>query len=62
MTNNDFLQGISIVKNLLGTIQVPADENHVRIVGQIYSILNALYDDCANPSQAAPHKQEAAKK
>lgn len=57
MNYNDFIQGIMMVKSLIGGLQVPADENHVQIVGQIHGILNGMRDEC----QSRLHQEMLAK-
>lgn len=58
MNYNDFMQGIMMVKGLVGQIHVPADENHLQIVGQIHSILNGMRDEC----QSCMHQEMLAKR
>ena len=57
MNYNDFIQGIMMVKSLIGGLHVPADENHVQIVGQIHGILNSMRDEC----QSKLHQEMLAK-
>ena len=48
MDSRDFMQGVMAIKGLIGSIQVPADEAHLHIVGQIHAILNGMRDECQN--------------
>jgi hypothetical protein len=48
MNYQDFQQRLAAVKQMLGMIQVPADEQHIGIMGQIHHLLNSMNDECDN--------------
>lgn len=46
MNEKDFQQHISAIKQLLGAMQIPADERHVGIMAQVYTLLANMNDEC----------------
>lgn len=62
MNYNDFLQGIATMKGLLSSLNISAEENQVRAVGQIHSILNTLGDECSNKIHNERMQNESAVK
>ena len=48
MTDKDYKQQIVYLKQLLSAMQIPADEMHISIMAQVYSLLNNMNDECDN--------------
>lgn len=61
MTDKDFQRQIAAIKQLLGMMPIPADEMHVGIVGQIYSLLNNMNDECDNRAKQAELSEKSKK-
>lgn len=62
MNYNDFMQGIMAIKGMLGAIQISADEQHIRLMGQIHTILNNMSDECNNCLHQEALKKETTAK
>lgn len=53
MNYHDFLQRIAAIKQMLGSIQIPADEMHVGLMAQVHQLLNGMNDECVSCLQHA---------